>query len=355
MLEPRVLMAAQPIISEFLASNKQTNKDEDGNSSDWIELYNPNSTPISLDGYHLTDDSSQLTKWRFPDVSLAGKGYLLVWASGKDRTDPAKPLHTNFEIKASGEYLGLVEPNGLTVASDFSPEFPAQSTDISYGIPPGGGASDFLIPTPIAPNKLANLVSGIHFDHDRGLYTSSFNLALSTATEGASIRYTTDGSMPTTTTGTLYTGPILIDDTTVVHAIGYKTFLTSTAVLEESYIFPAKVLQQPENIPGYPNPGESINNPGPHEINVPLTYGMDPAIVNDPQYAQAALDGLSQIPSLSIGVDPGSIFGSSGFYDTPRDVSAPNVPISFEYIDPNNAKDSVGVNAGIEGHADQQL
>src|SRR6185295_891692 len=126
------------------------------------------------------------------------------------------------------------------------------------GIPPGGGSADFLIPTPAAPNKLANLVSDIHFDHDRGLYTSPFNLALSTATAGASIRYTTDGSMPTTTTGTLYTGPILIDNTTVVHAIGYRTFWTSTAVLEESYIFPAKVLQQPENIPGYPNPGESI-------------------------------------------------------------------------------------------------
>src|SRR5439155_17679153 len=123
----------------------------------------------------------------------------------------------------------------------------------SYGIPPGGGPDDYLIPTPGAPNKFANPVSNIQFDHDRGLYISPFNLALSTATAGASIRYTTDGSMPTTTTGTLYTGPIPIDNTTVVHAIGYKADWTSTAVLEESYIFPAKVLQQPENIPWYPN------------------------------------------------------------------------------------------------------
>src|SRR4029079_3589207 len=136
---------------------------------------------------------------------------------------------------------------------------------------------------------------------------------------GASIRYTTDGSMPTSTTGTLYAGPILIDDTTVVHAIGYQAGRPSSAVLEESYIFPAKVLQQPENIAGYPNPGESINNPGPHEIDVPLTYGMDPAIVNDPQYAQQALQGLSQIPTLSIGADPSTIFGASGVYDTPRE------------------------------------
>src|SRR5205814_8711921 len=122
----------------------------------------------------------------------------------------------------------------------------------------------------------------------------------------------------------------------VVHAIGYKAGWTSTAVLEESYIFPAKVLQQAEYIPGHPNPREPINNPGPNEVDVPLTYGMDPNIVNDPQYAREALQGLSQIPTLSIGVNPNNIFGSSGFYDTPRHSDKPAIPISFELIDPNN-------------------
>ena len=351
-------MAVQPVINEFLASNKQTNKDEDGNSSDWVEIYNPNSTLISLNGYFLTDDRGEPTKWKFPNVSLAGNGYLLVWASGKNRTNPLQPLHTNFAIKESGEYLGLIEPDGVTIASDFGKAFPAQSTDVSYGVPPGGGADDFLTPTPGGPNTRGKFVSSIQFDHDRGLYTGPFNLALSTATPGALIRYTTDGSMPTTTTGTLYTGPIPMNNTTVVHALGYIDFLpgwTSTAVLEASYIFPAKVLQQPENIPGYPNPPESINNPGPHEIDVPLTYGMDPNIVNDPQYAQQALQGLSQIPTLSVGVDPDSIFGSSGFYDTPRDANGPTIPISFEWIDPNHPENNIGVGAGISGHGDQSL
>jgi Ca2+-binding RTX toxin-like protein len=161
--------------------------------------------------------------------------------------------------------------------------------------------------------------------------------------------------MPTAATGTLYTSAIPINNTTVVHAIGYGVGLTSTAVLEASYIFPAKVLQQPENIAGYPNPGESINNPGPHQINVPLTYGMDQTIVNDPQYAQQALQGLSQIPSLSIGVNPGEIFGSSGFYDSPRDQDGPTVPISFEYIDPKHPQNNIGIGAGISGHGDQGL
>src|SRR5581483_3275041 len=77
-LESRVLMAGQPIINEFLASNKTTNTDEDGDSSDWIEIYNPNSSAISLNGYYLTDKQTDLTEWKFPDVSLAGKGYLIV-------------------------------------------------------------------------------------------------------------------------------------------------------------------------------------------------------------------------------------------------------------------------------------
>ena len=176
-----------------------------------------------------------------------------------------------------------------------------------------------------------------------------------TPTDGASIRYTTDGSMPTMTTGTLYAGPFLIDNTTVVHAIGYKAGATSTAVLEESYIFPANVLKQPENMPGYPNPKEPINNLGANEVDVPLTYGMDPKIVNDPQHAQAALQGLSQIPTLSIGVNPGNIFGSGGFYDSPRGPDGTKFPISFEYIDPNHPQDNVGVNAGISGHSKQKL
>ncbi len=199
------------------------------------------------------------------------------------------------------------------------------------------------------------LVADVQVDHERGVRSKAFDLALSTATSGASIRYTTDGSMPTETVGTLYNGPIRIDDTTVVHAIGYKTGATSTAVLEASYIFPANVLRQPENIAGYPNPQEPVTNPGPNEVDVPLTYGMDQTIVNDPQYAQAALEGLYQIPTLSVGVDPSKIFGTSGFYDTPRDEDPPPIPISFEFIDPSKPENNIGVGAGISAHSDPQV
>ena len=351
LLGSRVVMAADPVINEFLALNKHVNKDEDGDFSDWIEIHNPNPSAINLNGYFLTDQRSNLRKWELPDVSLAGGGYLLVWASNKNRTDPAKPLHTNFKLAESGEYLGLIHPDGVTIVSECGARSPPQTMDISYGTPLGGGPATYLLPTPGARNGSGALVADVQFDHDRGLYTEPFRLVLSTATTGASIRYTTDGSTPTTTTGTLCTGPVLIENTTVIHAIGCKAGSASTPVLASSYIFPAKVLQQSKDIDGYPNPKEPINNPGRHEVDVPLNYGMNPGIVDDPQ----ALEGLSQIPTLSIGVNPGSIFGPTGFYDTPRRKKGATVPVSFEYIDPNKPQDDVGVGAAITSHAKQKL
>src|SRR5439155_17040686 len=56
---------------------------------------------------------------------------------------------------------------------------------------------------------------------------------------------------------------------------------------------------------------------------------------------------------LSIGVNPNNIFGSSGFYDTPRHEDVPAIPISFEFIDPNHPQNNIGVNAGISEHGDQ--
>ena len=93
-----------PIINEFVALNKSTLYDEDGQSSDWIEIFNPHQEAINLGGYFLTNNSNNLEKWRFPNFSLDANGYLIVFASGKDRDNGE--LHTNFRISKSGGYLG---------------------------------------------------------------------------------------------------------------------------------------------------------------------------------------------------------------------------------------------------------
>ncbi len=117
-----------------MASNDSGLADEDGEFSDWIEIHNPDSSPISLAGYHLTDNATNLDKWTFPAVSLNPGAYLVVFASGKNRVNPAGRLHTNFQLAADGEYLGLVAADGVTVVSAFAPAYPAQFQNVSFGL-----------------------------------------------------------------------------------------------------------------------------------------------------------------------------------------------------------------------------
>ena len=51
---------ASPVISEFLASSTSAYPDEDGEFPDWIELHNPDATPVDLGGYFLTDNRCRL-------------------------------------------------------------------------------------------------------------------------------------------------------------------------------------------------------------------------------------------------------------------------------------------------------
>ncbi|NQU21374.1 MAG: lamin tail domain-containing protein, partial [Candidatus Nealsonbacteria bacterium] len=140
-LEQRLVLDAGPLfINEFMADNESALQDEDGAYNDWIEIYNPGPSSADLDGWFLTDNIGSLTKWQFPDVTIQPDDYLLVFASDKDRPDTRlagdlrEELHTNFKLGAGGEYLALVEPDGLTVEHEYAPEYPEQKEDVSYGM-----------------------------------------------------------------------------------------------------------------------------------------------------------------------------------------------------------------------------
>lgn len=127
------------VITEFMADNSGAGRtDEDGAPSDWIEIYNAGNEAESTLGYTLSDNANNLQKWTFPDVSIPAGGYLIVYASGKDRAVPGSELHTNFSLAAGGEYLGLMKPDGATLTSSFHPEYPQQYEDVSFGIGSGG-------------------------------------------------------------------------------------------------------------------------------------------------------------------------------------------------------------------------
>jgi CotH protein/lamin tail-like protein len=132
-MEPRLLLAADVILSEFMAVNESTLADEDGDYSDWVELYNAGDQAQSLDGWSLTDDDGDLRKWRIPDgVTMTPGQRLVIFASDKDRADAGGQLHTNFKLSGNGEYLALVDEIG-ELATELDP-FPGQLEDISYGV-----------------------------------------------------------------------------------------------------------------------------------------------------------------------------------------------------------------------------
>jgi len=131
------------IITEFMASNHSEEPleqgellDEDGDSSDWIEIYNPSDTTVNLAGWCLTDDPLELTGWEFPAVELGSGEFMVVFASEKNRRDPDpnKRLHTDFNLNKDGDYLALVRPDGITIVSEYAPTYPDQFSDISYGL-----------------------------------------------------------------------------------------------------------------------------------------------------------------------------------------------------------------------------
>ncbi len=152
-LEQRLLMSSGPLITEFMAANDSTLADIDGEFPDWIEIHNPTAATISLDGWYLTDDLAEPTAWRMPDptggvdVPIGPGGYLIVFASGKDRSVAGAELHTNFKLNSDGEDLALVAPDGVTFATVYD-AYPAMPPDASYGLAPTAAAT--LVGSPAA-------------------------------------------------------------------------------------------------------------------------------------------------------------------------------------------------------------
>ncbi|MGY8687667.1 MAG: lamin tail domain-containing protein, partial [Verrucomicrobiales bacterium] len=137
-------------ISEFLAMNGGRDPDKDGDHSDWIEIHNSGETDVDLEGWHLTDDPDNLSKWKLPQRSVSPGAYTIIHASGKDFSSLFNPeIHANFSLSGNGEYLALVEPDGTTIAHEFAPTYPDQERDVTYGVAEDGETFGYFpAPTP---------------------------------------------------------------------------------------------------------------------------------------------------------------------------------------------------------------
>lgn len=275
---------------------------------------------------------------------------IVTWNSSAADVTGSGPSTIEFDISSHLDLLvegdNVLAIHGLNASvgdGDFliSPELVAYDLD-------SGAPTYIQVPTPGAFNLPSSVsqVSEVEFSHERGFYDTAFSLVLSSATTGATIYYTTDGSPPTPTTGTAYTGPITINTTSVIRAMAVKAGLFGTKVQTSTFLFLADVIHQPENIAGWPNPVQDVGN----GKSARHDYEMDPAIVNNPAYSQALLDGLTSIPTLAVSVDFDTMWGSSGFYQGDAEV-----PMSVEIIDPNNPSQNTQADGGIEGHSHDRL
>lgn len=294
-------------INEFMALNVLTLADEDGDYPDWIEIYNPAGSPVNMKGWALTDDADMPFKWVFPELTLQPNKYLIVFASSKNRTANIARLHTNFSLNGAGEYLALVRPDG-TAATEFAPAFPPQMSGVSYGFYSTGYAES-ANPTPGKENIFQQviIVPPPVFSHKHGFYTNAFQLELFPALPGQSIYYTTDGSTPTKTNGTLYTAKIPVSRTTIVRAVAVSENVHGK-VATQSYFFADDIIRQNNTPAGYPaawGPYTAITG------NAVADYEMDQDLLSDPLYANAVKKAFTEIPSVSVVTDKGNLFSSS--------------------------------------------
>ena len=154
--------ADEVLITEFMAANSSILRDEDNAFSDWVEIYNAGTNSVNLNGWALTDNAANLTKWLFPATNLPPNNFMVVFASGKNRRVPGAPLHTSFSLAAGGEYLALVKPDGVTKTSEFAPQFPNQFSDVAYGLVMTGPTTTLLPANTRSPTGWVNvLVDGV--------------------------------------------------------------------------------------------------------------------------------------------------------------------------------------------------
>lgn len=235
---------AQIVINEY-SSSTSTFLDDDKDESDWIELFNTTAAEIDLKDWHLSDNAENPTKWTFPSVKVPAGGYLLVMASGKNRTTVAngKYLHTNFNISSDGEAIFLVNAAGNIVHQTDSVVIPCNA---SRGLSPNGTGNwaFFAEPTPGAANSTkafaTSATASVKFSPEGGIQSSAMTVTLSTDGD-TPIYYTLDCTEPKACDSLLYTGSITVDSTTVIRAITVNGDLMPGQPSTQTYIFPKRL------------------------------------------------------------------------------------------------------------------
>ena len=357
-----------------LAGKSTALADEDGTFSPWIELYNRGASSVNLAGWSLSDSANDPGQWVFPSgaQSVLGAGqYLVIWCDGKDRKTPAgaNRMHTNFGLKAGGKYLGLFSAElPRQAVHQFSPGYPVQRADVSYGYDSSNAlkyfAGAFTSPataggpsfgTANGTSTTSGIAQPVTFSVNHGYFTTPFSLVLSTTTGGATIRYTTDGSVPTAGNGTVYAAPLTISATTALRAAAFATNMLGSEVSTQTYVYVASVLAQPAAPAGYPTTfsGYPANNvwtstPATIQNGSRCYFQMDSTIAAaDSTFIKA---GLNTLPTIALTMPIADLFDqTNGIYSHPT-VKGPTWErgCSMELLFPDGSEKDMQVDCGVQ-------
>ena len=149
------------VINEIMASNFIAVADQDGEYDDWVELYNGNNFDLNLNGYYLSDNENNLTKWSFPNVIIPANDFLIIWCDTAGSTQTG--LHTIYRLSADQEEVYLTSPTGVVVDAVHYVNMP---TDKGYArVPNGSGPMQYQDHTYDAINQ--NIANINHISHNR--------------------------------------------------------------------------------------------------------------------------------------------------------------------------------------------
>ena len=224
------------MINEVMPSNNSYLVQNGNNYYDWIELRNNSGKTVNLAEYYLSKNDDNLQQYQLPEIELARGDYIVIMASGDTRLTNNSYYHANFKI-GSSDTLYLSRDNTICDCINIA-SVPYQ---YSYGRGSRNGFIYMETPTPNRANGSGSrLVAETPLIETAGIYDGSTTVTISGQ---GTIRYTTDGSFPTSSSA-VYNGPFTVASTTVVKARSYmegavrSTASTASFIVNENHTLP---------------------------------------------------------------------------------------------------------------------
>ena len=121
-------------ISEVMPSNRTAVTDEEGNYSDWVEIWNGSGEAMNMKGLGLSDRSDSI-RFLFPDITLPAGSRVIVFCSNTNQATPGTPFHAKFKLSSVGETVYLYDPNAYLIDKC---TYPIMASDESWAMTEDG-------------------------------------------------------------------------------------------------------------------------------------------------------------------------------------------------------------------------